>query len=65
MSSTRKKCALCHKELDLVEAGANDEENDGDRDRAAPETPQDWCIVIHRENDDLVLTLREFRRDGP
>lgn len=54
---------MCHKALE--DGGAHDDDvQDDERDEVA-QSQQDWCIVIHRENDDLVLTRREFRRDAP
>lgn len=76
MPAAKKKCALCHKDLELDRLGRGDDEADGEACDQADSlaggdggrqhtAAADWCLVIHREKDDLVLTLREFRRDVP
>lgn len=62
MPDAKKKCALCQRDLSDV-ADLGDVGECGDDASEAPS--HDWCIVIHRENADLVLTRREFRRDEP
>ena len=67
MNDAKRTCVLCHKQLDPLDEGGELENcEDSDEARGALEPPsQAWCIVIQRENDDLVLTLRELRKELP